>query len=447
LDLQDRLHHNICRKRTLVSIGTHDYDTVQGPFLYSAKTPEEIHFKALFQSSEMNAKELFEVLKSTDNKVKNFLSIIDTHTQYPVFTDSNGVVCSLPPIINSEHSKLTQETRNVLIECTATDLTKAHIVLKTLVAAFSEYTESQYTVEAVQVVDIRGNLHITPRFEDTEIDVEVDYVNRLIGVQLTSVEISALLGRMCLRNQITSASSLRVQVPITRPDVIHSCDVAEDVAIAYGYNNIKRRIPALTTTASEQPLNVFSDLVREEVARAGFTEVLTFVLISFKENYEDLCRPHDGLAVEIANPSNSDFQLPRTTLIPGLLKTLSANKTHPRPIKIFELSDCVVKDAAHPSGCKNVRRLAALQANSVAELEVIHGLLDIVLSKLSYKFSTDYFLRPSSHPTFLPGRQAEIVLKGQVIGHLGIVHPDVLDNFDLKIPVSLFEVDVEGLSS
>jgi phenylalanyl-tRNA synthetase beta chain len=192
---------------------------------------------------------------------------------------------------------------------------------------------------------------------------------------------------------------------------------------------------------------VFGDLLREEVARAGFTEVLTFVLISFKENYEDLRRPHDGLAVEIANPSNSDFQLPRTTLIPGLLKTLSANKTHPRPIKIFELSDCVVKDATHPSGCKNVRRLAALQANSVAELEVIHGLLDIVLSKLSYKFSTDYFLRPSSHPTFLPGRQAEIVLKGQVIGHLGIVHPEVLDNFDLKIPVSLFEVDVEVLSS
>mmetsp|Transcript_17496 Transcript_17496/g.31588 ORF Transcript_17496/g.31588 Transcript_17496/m.31588 type:complete len:586 (+) Transcript_17496:10133-11890(+) len=446
LDLQDRLHQNICRKRTLVAIGTHDYDTIKGPILYTAKPPQEIVFKALNQENESNAEALFEVL-SNDNKLKNYLSIISSYPRYPVIYDSQGIVLSLPPIINGDHSKLTVDTRNVFIECTATDLTKAHIVLKTLVAAFSEYTENKYDIEAVHVVDSRGNSHVTPRFENTQIDVEVEYVNKLVGVHLNVTEISTLLNRMCLTNSVTSASALRVQVPITRPDVLHSCDIAEDVAIAFGYNNIVRRIPALNTTASEQPLNVYADMLRDEIARAGFTEVLTFILVAFKENYEDLLRPRDGLAVEIANPSSQDFQLPRTTLIPGLLKTLSANKTHPKPIKIFELGDCVVKDSAHPSGCKNIRKLSALQANTTAELEVIHGLLDIVLGKLGFKFSRDYFLRPSDHPTFLPGRQAEIVLKDHVIGHLGIIHPEVLENFDLKLPVSLFEVDVEALNS
>lgn len=445
LDLQDRLHQNICRRRTLVAIGTHDYDTVRGPFLYTAQAQDDIHFKALNQKEELSARALFEVL-ATDNNLKQYLSIVDSEPKIPVIYDSQAIVCSLPPIINGEHSKLTTETRNVFIECTATDLTKAHIVLKTLVAAFSEYTESKYTIEAVQVVDPKGNPHICPRFEATDIDVEVEYVNKLIGVDLNVSQVSSLLNRMCLSNDVTSASSIRVHVPITRPDVLHACDIAEDVAIAYGYNNIVKRIPALTTTASEQPLNVFSDMLREEIARAGFTEVLTFVLVSFKENYEDLRRPRDGLSVEIANPSNHDFQLPRTSLIPGLLKTLSANKTHPKPIKIFELADCVVKDPEHPSGCRNLRKLAALQANSTAELEVIHGLLDVVLTKLSYEFSVDFYLQPSTHPTFLPGRQAEVVLKGQVIGHLGIVHPEVLDNFDLKIPVSLFELNVEALT-
>jgi phenylalanyl-tRNA synthetase beta chain len=132
IDLQDKLHQNLCRKRTLVAIGTHDLDTLQGPFTYEALPPADINFVPLKQRKEFNAAELMEFYKS-DMKLKKFLSIIESSLVYPVLYDSKRRVLSLPPVINGAHSAITLKTRNVFIECTATDLTKAKIVLNTMV--------------------------------------------------------------------------------------------------------------------------------------------------------------------------------------------------------------------------------------------------------------------------------------------------------------------------
>lgn len=143
IDLQDKLHQNICRKRTLVAIGTHDYDTIEGPFTYEALAPEDIKFAPLNQEKVMNAAELMKFYES-DNQLKKYLPIIRDKPRYPVIYDKNRVVLSLPPIINSNHSKITLNTKNVFIECTATDLTKAKVVLNTMVTMFSEYTATPF---------------------------------------------------------------------------------------------------------------------------------------------------------------------------------------------------------------------------------------------------------------------------------------------------------------
>jgi phenylalanyl-tRNA synthetase beta chain len=129
--LQDKLHQNICRRRTLGSMGTHDYDKVKGPITYEARAPKDIVFKALKQTQEMNADELFEVLKK-DQKLKKFLDIIEGKPKYPVFYDAEGKVLSLPPIINSEATKITYDTKNVFIEITGTDLHKIEVCLAVL---------------------------------------------------------------------------------------------------------------------------------------------------------------------------------------------------------------------------------------------------------------------------------------------------------------------------
>jgi phenylalanyl-tRNA synthetase beta chain len=150
IDLQDKLHQNICRRRTLASMGTHDLDKFasDSPITYEALPPEEIVFQALKQSESMDANKLFSVFKN-DVKMKKFLPILEGHDRYPVFYDKNRQVLSLPPIINSEATKITLNTKNVFIEITGTDLMKTKICLAILAAQFSEYCgpDSKHTIE------------------------------------------------------------------------------------------------------------------------------------------------------------------------------------------------------------------------------------------------------------------------------------------------------------
>ena len=97
-------------------------------------------FKALKQSKETNCVELFDILRQ-DQKLKKFLHIIEDKPLYPVFYDAKRTVLSLPPIINSDSTKISLDTKNVFIEITGTDLTKCKIVLAILAAQFSEHCQ------------------------------------------------------------------------------------------------------------------------------------------------------------------------------------------------------------------------------------------------------------------------------------------------------------------
>lgn len=182
IDLQDKLHQNICRKRTLVAIGTHDLDTIQGPFKYDAKPPKEIRFIPLNQTKEMNGEELMEFY-STHAQLKTFLPIIRDSPVYPVIYDANGVVLSLPPIINGDHSKISINTKNIFIECTATDLTKAKIVLDTIVTLFSQHCSEPFKVEAVEVTNADGSVVNYPELGYRIEKIFVDKTNKYIGIK------------------------------------------------------------------------------------------------------------------------------------------------------------------------------------------------------------------------------------------------------------------------
>ncbi|KAI1301844.1 Phenylalanine--tRNA ligase beta subunit [Halotydeus destructor] len=119
IELQDKLHQNLCRKRSLVSIGTHDLNTVTGPFYYDAREPKDIRFRALNHQTTQSADEMMEMF-SGDSHLKPYVPIIKDKPVYPVIYDSKQVVLSLPPITNSEHSKIKLTTTNVFIEVTAT---------------------------------------------------------------------------------------------------------------------------------------------------------------------------------------------------------------------------------------------------------------------------------------------------------------------------------------
>uniref|UniRef100_A0A8C1XPA5 Phenylalanine--tRNA ligase beta subunit n=1 Tax=Cyprinus carpio TaxID=7962 RepID=A0A8C1XPA5_CYPCA len=442
IELQEKLHQNICRKRTLVAIGTHDLDTISGPFTYTAKPPGEIRFKPLSQSKEYTAAELMSLYK-TDSHLRHYLHIIENEPLYPIIYDSNGIVLSMPPIINGDHSKISLNTKNIFIECTATDLTKVNLLKCVCFNVFFIL----FRVEEAEVVYPDGRLSVYPELAYRTETLSGDFINKRVGINESAESIAQLLTRMCLRSEVSGEGDLiQVEIPPTRADVIHACDIMEDAAIAYGFNNIVRSTPRTYTVANQLPVNKLTELLRQDLAAAGFTEALTFALCS-EEDIADKLRKNitETRAVHISNPKTAEFQVARTSLLPGLLKTIAANRKMPLPLKLFEISDVVLKDETKDVGARNNRRLCAVYYNKSPGFEVIHGLLDRVMQLLDVKPGRNqgYHIQAAEDSTFFPGRCAEIFSCGKSIGHLGVLHPDVISRFELTMPCSAIDIDIE----
>jgi phenylalanyl-tRNA synthetase beta chain len=281
-------------------------------------------------------------------------------------------------------------------------------------------------------------------------------------------------------------------------------DIAEDIGIAYGYNNIPKRIPATNTVGSECRINLVGDLLRDEIAQAGYTEILTHGLCSLHDNFTALQRPIlTNTVVQLSNPANVEYEVVRTSLLPGLLKTLQNNKkaSFSNGFKVFEISDIVLVDTEQVIcetivGTRNVRAVAAVYAGPTSGFEIIHGLVDRIFTLLeiapepSYMASSTqksaidenqfrvsregwfYTIReetqepilPDNENTtnnvdrmYFPGRAASIWVtrpgndravsssSSQKIGSFGILHPQVLKNFDILYPASCVEIDLEAL--
>jgi phenylalanyl-tRNA synthetase beta chain len=240
----------------------------------------------------------------------------------------------------------------------------------------------------------------------------------------------------------------------------------EDVAIAYGFNDLPRSSPNKSVTIGKPlMINKLSDIVRHECAMAGWAEVMPLILCSHEENFEWLNRKDDGTtAVKLANPKTVEYQVVRTSLLPGLLKTLSENKAMRLPLEIFESADVVFKDESSERRARNERRWAAAYYGKTSGFEIVHGLLDRVMTMLRVAFVTHeeglsgksidfevhenpglkdgYFIQEIDEPTFFNGRAAAIYVrlggKLQRIGELGVLHPTVLEKFALRYAPFLF---------
>ncbi|KAG6090066.1 hypothetical protein E4U13_003868 [Claviceps humidiphila] len=471
--LQDKLHQNLARNRTLVSVGTHDLDTIRGPFTYEALPPKDIKFIPLNQTKEMDGAELMNFYEN-DKHLGRFLHIIRDRPVYPVIYDADRVVCSLPPIINGDHSKITLNTTNVFIEITATDLTKLQIVTDMLVTMFSQYVEDEFTVEPVRIVSEHNGLtRETPSLQPRITLAEVDYLNSCTGLSESPESLCKLLTKMAYVSKPSDkdANLLEVAIPPTRADVLHQCDIMEDLAVCYGFNKLPRTAPTRSATiGAPLKINKLADIVRLEAAMAGWSEVMPLILCSHDENFAWLNRKDDGkTAVRLANPKTQEYQIVRTSLLPGLLKTIRENKGHAVPFKIFETSDVTFKDESAERKARNERHFAAAWCGKTSGFEVIHGLLDRVLSMLRTAFITHdegltgksidyqvkedpckadgYWIEELNEETFFPGHAASVHLrlggKERRIGEFGIIHPTALEKFDLRYPVSTLEINLE----
>lgn len=230
--------------------------------------------------------------------------------------------------------------------------------------------------------------------------------------------------------------------------MLHECDILEDIAICYGYKKIVPVLPPSATIGDRIRLNKFTDFLRQEMAQAQFNEVLNFALCSKADVTTNIFNPDESKLITISNAKTKEFQTGRTSLLPGLLRTVCENKSNPLPYRLFEAGDCIVADSSTDTGAKNLRKIAALITDEVQEgskkgslFSIIHGALDILLKKSHLTFKKDYKLVPTTSDFYFPGQQFKIEAHGKELGALGVVHPRVLSKFGWMHPTVVWEVD------
>lgn len=138
------------------------------------------------------------------------------------------------------------------------------------------------SIEPVRNVLPNGRIRITPDLSGRQMTAHASYVNSCTGLSLASTEVSTLLQRMALTTAVSpeNPDEIHVHVPPTRPDILHECDIMEDAAIAYGFNNLPDKFPHTSTVAQPLTISKLSDVIRTEWAFAGWVEVLPLILVS-----------------------------------------------------------------------------------------------------------------------------------------------------------------------
>jgi len=431
IQLQEKLHMTHGRKRRKVAIGLHDLDKVFFPVTYTTKPPD-FSFIPLEQNREMTLKQILEKLP----KGKEYAWILEGKEEYPILIDDKGVVLSMPPIINSEATKVEEGTKNLFIDVTATDLKAANEVLNILVTTFADIGCEIYKVK-VKYVD---TLITTPNLQPRSVELDPEYVNKLLGLDLSVEKIIELLEIMGY-SAVKIDNKIEVKVPCYRCDIMHSIDLVEDIAIAYGYENFEPTIPNIATLGKENEFEEFSNKFRNFLVGFGLQEVTTFMLTNREKLFKKMNMPHVEVA-ETLNPKTEEYCVVRNWLLPSLMEILAKNKRYEYPQNLFEVGDVVHLDEKGETGVKMERRLAIVLCHAKASFSEIKSVAESILLNLGIK---DYKIEEGKCPCFIEGRDALIKVKGEIIGRFGEIHPLVLENWSLEMPVAALEMNVSFL--
>ncbi|QDA32339.1 phenylalanine--tRNA ligase subunit beta [Thermococcus indicus] len=440
INLQEKVALTFGRRRREVAIGVFDFDKIKPPIYYRAAEKTE-KFVPLGFEEEMTLEEILE----KHEKGKEYGHLIRDKPYYPLLVDSEGKVLSMPPIINSEITgRVTPETRNVLIDVTGWDLNKVMLALNVVVTALAERGGK---IKSVKVVYPDFEIR-TPDLTPKEFEVELDYIKRLTGLELSDGDIKDLLERMMYSVEIVDGRA-RLRYPAFRDDIMHARDVLEDVLIAYGYNEMEPEEPELAVQGRGDKFIEFEDAVRELMVGYGLQEVMTFNLTNRESQYgkmllepgEDRFSHPPAELVEIENPISPKWSALRVWLIPSLLDFLSQNTHEEYPQRIFEVGKATLIDESRETKTVSESKVAVALAHPRVTFTEAKEILESVMHHLGFT----YELEGVDHPSFIPGRAGKIVVEGKPIGIIGEIHPAVLENWGIEMPVAAFEMFLKPL--
>lgn len=424
MELQEKLHITIGRKRSKLAIGVHDLSRVKGPFTYTLKDPHSVRFVPLAMDEEMDLAEILE----KNEKGREYNKLLDGMSEYPIIFDSEGQVLSFPPIINGRLTTVTVGKHDLFIDVTGTDRKAVKGALDIVATALAERGGR---IESVIMHDgdrVFRSPDLTPEVRR----FSVAACDRFLGRDLGPENTVECLRRMGL-DAVADGDVVTVSIPSVRLDIMHDVDIYEDVATGFGFDRFGGPYKVEQTQGALLPETTFSENIRDMMIGLGFTEVCTLTLSNQKEEFGISGLPEVDV-VRVLNPITEDHTCLRAYLMPSLVRILRHNKHRDLPQRIFEIG-YVVRDN------KTVLRLCAMATASKVPFTDVKSWTESFLREAGVQ----YTLEQCDYPTFVPGRGASVVSDGKSIGMFGEMAPSVVVGYGITHPIGFFEIDLEPI--
>ena len=470
IQLQEKLHATMGRKRAKAAIGIHDLTMLKGAGLgddesghsitYRGIDPDGDRFVPLDADTEMTPADVL-----TDHPIGDkFGDLLDGFDRYPAIYDDLGLF-SFPPVINGRRTEVEAESRDLLIELTGTDQWTIDHICNIICYALSarggtiEEVEIEYPTATGPYEDVGGGL-VRPDFETDTKHVAHDRIETILGVDFEQREVVDLFARAGLSASVvddvdevdavadaTDGVVYAVEIPPYRVDVLHPMDLIDDLGRAYGFNELAPRYPDIGTVGGRHDRTRLEDATRASLIGLGFEDLLNFHMISAEANYDRLnIEPGTdvvgaGEAVEITGPYSEDYTQLRTWVLPSLLMVLENNTHRAYPQDLAEIGLAAEVDESENTNVAERRSIGAVLARNDATYEDAKARL----AALCDDFGVDLETPPTDHPTFIDGRAADVVIDGETVGVIGEIHPAVLVEHDLELPVAAFEFRLDAL--
>lgn len=363
-------------------------------------------------------------------------------------------------IMGGENSMITDDVKTVLFEAACFDgtsirLSSKRIGLRTDASGKFEKgldpNNAQAAIDrACQLMEELGAGEVVGGMVDvcnetrepSRVKFEPEKINKLLGTNLTKEEMLGYLGRVELAYD---EKTDEIVAPTFRQDIHCNADVAEEVARFYGYDKIPMTLPTGEATTGKLPFKLRIQEVARDIAEyCGFSEGMSYSFESPKV-FDKLCIPEDSdlrKVITISNPLGEDYSIMRTSTLNGMLASLSTNyNRRNKDVRLYELGNIYLPKSLPITELPDERTMFTLGMYGKGDFFDMKGVCEEFFEKIGMKKKVTY--DPNSGKPFLhPGRQANMIYEGKVVGYLGEVHPAVADNYSIGEKAYIAVIDI-----
>ena len=363
-------------------------------------------------------------------------------------------------IMGGENSMITDDVKTVLFEAACFDgtsirLSSKRIGLRTDASGKFEKgldpNNAQAAIDrACQLMEELGAGEVVGGMVDvcsetrepSRVKFEPEKINKLLGTSLTKEEMIDYLGRVELAYD---EKTDEIVAPTFRQDIHCNADVAEEVARFYGYDKIPMTLPTGEATTGKLPFKLRIQEVARDIAEyCGFSEGMSYSFESPKV-FDKLCIPEDSdlrKVITISNPLGEDYSIMRTSTLNGMLASLSTNyNRRNKDVRLYELGNIYLPKSLPVTELPDERTMFTLGMYGKGDFFDMKGVCEEFFEKIGMKKKVTY--DPNSGKPFLhPGRQANMIYEGKVVGYLGEVHPAVADNYSIGEKAYIAVIDI-----